>query len=140
MHLTVIRRAEHEYFAPDFVPLAERPAALYPHVATRPTPETRPTATARGVKLHAEINHGRWVVCCPEPGCGGAVVASPDDRRFYCPYCLNDAHGNRFIRVIFPEKVLEIELLLSPRAESNRNWKPGETLNDLRRENEENGL
>ena len=85
--------------------------------------------------VRAYMNWGRWVVDCPA-GCGGAELASSNR----CASC-----GEEY-RVDFPPERQAIERLLALRPEtkkgvaSHRNWRPGETLADLRRENIEHGV
>ena len=78
----------------------------------------------------ARVNYGRWIADCPD--CAGAELVEPG-KLFSCRSC-----GAEPRRVVFPDERGEIEelLLARPMAE-NRNWEPGETLADLRRENEE---
>lgn len=92
------------------------------------SPEAR-AATAGEVR--AEVNHGRWLARCPR--CPGAELVQPDDPVMWCLSC-----GAGPYRVRFPRERRQIEalLLLRPRPEA-RNWRPGESLDDLRRENEE---
>lgn len=86
----------------------------------------------------ARVNHGRWLWDCPL--CGGAQVCTPADPRAFCVECWNGG-SDRWWPVLFPEERADIELVLDARPlEQNRNWSPGETVMDLRRENVEHGL
>jgi hypothetical protein len=78
-------------------------------------------------------NHGRWIVDCPF--CRGAQLASPTDRRFLCADCGNVNVGGKWLRVIWPADPAAIEAALLVRPLENRNWWPGESPSDLRREN-----
>lgn len=84
--------------------------------------------------LHAEINHGRWVVQCE---CGEAQLTHPDDPWFMCGTCANEHKGWSWRLVVFPENRAEIERLVDARIHDNlRNWKPGETVEGFVLENE----
>lgn len=88
----------------------------------------------RAVAVAAYANHGRWVVECPD--CRGAQLASPSDPRFMCNCCGNVAAGGAWRPVIWPKNRDAIEEQLAARPPENRNWSPGESLAQLRRENE----
>lgn len=89
----------------------------------------------------AYVNHGRWCVDCPH-GCGSAQYASRKDRRFFCVDCDN-AGDPRWIPVDWPSDLeigaIEAALLARPDVTS-RNWKPGETIEQLVAENAEHDL
>lgn len=145
--MTIIA-AEHEYkLAPAFdeIPLVHRPHLLYPAAAQRISPTLLPTKLHRRLEIIAYVNHGRWLADCPDPTCGGAVVASPADPRFYCPYCLNHNADGQLIRVVFPDQdtlaEAEAELLKRPhRSVMNYDPRLGETAATLRAENDEHGI
>lgn len=135
----MIRTAEHEYYEIPEIPLAERPAALHPHLAMRPRPAERPTRTASGAGVVAYVNWSRWVADCPTEGCYGALVVSAEDPRFYCPYCFNEPAGNQYLAVSFPDAATRdaiAEQLLARPFEANRNWLPHESVADLAAEND----
>ena len=98
-----------------------------------PAPETH------SMVVYAEVNHGRWIVNCPF--CPGAEFADPEDKRFYCLSCGNEDVEGQWLKVKWPQtrNKIEIELLKRSR-ERNRNWRPGETVKDLIRENVRNGV
>jgi len=103
-------------------------------------------ADVRG-EVTAYINHGRWVVDCPDIACNSALVVSTANPVFLCPDCLNDQlNGAKWAAVVFPDDRLAIEKMLLYRPASNpahaqsRNWLPAETLADLRKENEDHSL
>lgn len=81
-------------------------------------------------KIAARVNHGRWIVECPQDRCGGAQLASQIDLRFVCVEC-----GAGPYKVVWPKTRAAIEEALEPRPEANRNWHPGETVKDLHAEN-----
>ncbi len=83
--------------------------------------------------VRAKINHGRWLVLCPN--CPSAEFLF-NDKRFFCSECKNEAIGGELYRVIMPMKKSQIEALLESRSISNRNWQYPETVDDLIRENE----
>jgi hypothetical protein len=85
---------------------------------------------------YAEVNHGRWIAKCPF-GCGGAEMVDFDRPSFFCCGCRNTPTFNRPVIVVVPENREAIEAVLLKRPEHpNRNWRPGETLDDLIAENE----
>jgi hypothetical protein len=88
----------------------------------------------------AYVNHGRWCVDCPFPGCSSSQYASRGDHRFFCVDCGSEG---RWVFVTWPadDEVAVIEALLElrPIAET-RNWRPGEPVAALAAENEAQGL
>lgn len=89
--------------------------------------------------LYAEIDKGSWRVMCE---CREAFVIDYGED-YFCPNCLNLAHGGKARKVIFPSHNdrMRIEELLSRRPNpNNRNWLPHETVKDLERENEAHGI
>ncbi len=94
-----------------------------------------PVGFATDIVARARLEHGRWLVDCPLPGCAGAQYASKTHRQFHCVDCLHQATPaeGRWIRVKWPANVLEIEEALAERDRpGNRNWIPGETVAALR--------
>lgn len=76
-------------------------------------------------RIHAVVNHGRWVVECPV--CASAQIGEPTDQRFYCGQC-----GNGWFKVVYPDNFMEIEAVLAKVAlPENTNWLPGESVQDL---------
>lgn len=116
VHLAVAAdRASHTY---------GRPVVF----TTLPRFPQRPS-TERTVRAYA--NHGRWVWDCP---CGCAQVCSAVDPRAFCVGCFNGGDG--WWPVVWPARVDDIAELLGRRPdEEARNWKPGETLEQLQAEN-----
>lgn len=87
--------------------------------------------------VKAYVNHGRWVVECPD--CHGAQLACKTDRRFMCHCCGNQYVGGRWRAVVWPSErqVAAIEKLLVARPdEVNRNW-VGESFAKLKQENDD---
>jgi hypothetical protein len=102
-----------------------------------------PSAVAPGDPLPARIYEDKWIVDCDYPGCGGASFVWPDAPRFLCAECFNGAQGGLWRRVALPaeEDAAEIEEVLGHRAHpSERNWSPGESVDDLRKENRDHGV
>ena len=80
----------------------------------------------------ALVDHGRWIINCPDSGCVGAIMAQ-EGWPFICPFCVDE--GKRYRNVDWPDPgtrtAVEQNLLLRPQAE-NRNWNPlTETLEDI---------
>jgi len=113
-----------------------------------------------GKPVYAEVNFGQWLAVCE---CGGAESVDPDEPIFYCFSCGNYTNHGKPRKVIFPPKkeIKDIETVLLKRpviikggthmiertinarpaiidnkGVLSRSWKPGETVKDLRKENE----
>ena len=86
-----------------------------------------------GKPLYAYVNHGRWIVKCE---CGGAEKAW-EEGYFMCMSCFNSANRHKYRLSVFPEDRKQIEELLIDRPLVNRNWKAGETIEQLKTENKE---
>lgn len=113
-----------------------------------------------GKPVHAEVNFGQWIAQCE---CGGAESVHWDEPIFYCCSCGNYANHGKPRAVIFPSKkeIKDIETVLLKRpvivkggthmiertvnarpaiidekGVLSRSWIPGETVKDLRKENE----
>ena len=85
-----------------------------------------------GVATDAYVNHGRWVADCPL--CPSAQVVDRGCPEMWCPQC----EPGGWFTVVFPEDASAIEVVLDMRPRiNNRNWVPGETVEDLVRENAE---
>lgn len=93
------------------------------------------------ITAEARLEHGRWIVDCPL-GCGGAQFASKAHKKFFCVDCLHrgpneegsKAEG-RWVRVKFPRDLDDIEEeILLRKKDQHRNWKPGESIDQLRGE------
>jgi hypothetical protein len=82
--------------------------------------------------IFARINDGRWIADCP--WCPSAIVADPDDPRFFCVHCTTGAH---WVRIIFPDELKEIEAILNARSHvKHRSWQPGESIHFLKAESD----
>lgn len=96
-------------------------------------------AAASAPVVEAEINHGRWIARCPF--CAGAELVDLADLRFWCLSCDMTGGGGRWLPVKLPAQRAAIEAALCARPDAaNRNWRPGESLTRLRRENADRGL
>lgn len=114
-----------------FVGLATRAGVAVPPIEQ--VAESAPPTTLR-------IDQNRMIADCPD--CGGAVYQWRDGPHLLlCPDCWNGAIGGRWRPVTVPANLAEIETILLARPlPANRNWHPTETLDDLRRQNAENGV
>ena len=88
----------------------------------------------------ASIDRGRWIVQCSV--CASAVNASVRTPYFICVGC---GSSGKWLRVVFPDRRLEIEEILMMRpgfrtSAPNRNWIPGEIVFDLLFENVIHGI
>lgn len=92
----------------------------------------------------AYLSHGRWVIDCPVCNLGWIV-------QIETPFAIYDANHKPFAScmkcgwkptaVQFPAEYSEIQRLMSLRPKDiNRNWRPPETIADLRIENAANGV
>lgn len=116
-----VTRAEDMYTPPPsrpadawrLVPPAERVVRWYEERAQRRLP--RPTGTVLGVRLYAQINHGRWVACCPE--CNSAQITTPADPRMYCVECLSG-----WFVVVFPTDTTAAERSIEQQPVREQNW------------------
>ena len=113
-------RAEAFYFPPpsqpatdwDLVPPAER---VWRWVELRQQRRLEPpSAFILGHRIHAQINHNRWVADCP---CGSAQVVTPADPRMACTEC-----GFGWVRLIFPGDPEAVEAALTDLLPHERNW------------------
>lgn len=125
------------------LPLAEWAFHRYPPVLPEKLDLSRRGRMVRGLKIKAEVNHGRWVGRCTF--CSSAQVVSPSDPRFLCAGadgCANAEARGAFVRIVFPPaaECAAIEAALVCRPRENRNWTHGETAANLRKENRAHGL
>lgn len=95
--------------------------------------------------IAAFIDHDRFIAECPR--CHWAIQGTPEElaRSFVCgvlPDGRNLGQGCGFSdRVQIPAEAETIRRVLNARPRSeDRNWKPGETVADLRIENAVHGL
>jgi protein-arginine kinase activator protein McsA len=86
--------------------------------------------------VEVRFNHGVWQTGCPF--CGSAQHAAETVRLFYCAVCMNHDVGNRTVPAKWPRNAAAVEEQLGRRPfPRQRNWEPGETIRDLKREDEE---
>jgi ribosomal protein L37AE/L43A len=118
---------------------APPPAHLWPLLLTAdPDAVSLPKGVAKTPTVAARVNHGRWQTECPF--CLSAQHASSGDRLFYCANCMNAAAGHKTLRVTWPRDPAAIEAILAARPHARyRNWDPGETIRDLKRQDAEWG-
>jgi hypothetical protein len=108
--------------------------------------------------LDARMNHGRWIVDCPQEGCHGADLVRPGED-FVCSDCYIEAAlaeggavgatararamalaRGEVYGVQLPAEKAAIEAALRARPLEHMNWQPGETLDLLRQENAAHGV
>ncbi len=88
--------------------------------------------------MNAYLNHGRWVVACAADDCRATLFAD----RLACE-CHDESVCDHPavpcgapIVAVFPEGRGDIDRLMSRRPRrTNRNWAPGETVDQLKAEN-----
>ncbi len=99
--------------------------------------------------MNAWVEYGRWIVDCSADDCGAVLFADrprfPEDNygklslRCVCydvAVCDHPAIPcGAPIEATFPPRRADIDRLLNSRRRPNRNWSPGETLADLKRDN-----
>jgi hypothetical protein len=98
-----------------------------------PMPPVFKVGTSSAPALKVYLNHGRWVVNCPD--CNGAQLACFDDKRFMCNECANVAVGNLWRVIVWPEDRRAVEEAVAARPVLNQNWVAGESIADLLRQN-----
>lgn len=108
-----------------------------------PRPFTMPQGVAVDDPLIVRVDHGRWVVDCPD--CASAQLAARTDPRFFCVECLNVGVGGLWRQVQWPpdSEVDAVEGLLAERPDRRtRSWlgRGREPLEHLRAENHAHGL
>jgi hypothetical protein len=100
-----------------------------------------------GKPVEARLDFGRWLADCE---CGGAEYVSHTEPVFYCMSCGNAQYGGAARPVVFPKNREQIEVLVLERPVIgndpirqkpvipglSRSWNPGETLKELRKQNE----
>lgn len=88
----------------------------------------------KSAAIHALVNHGRWVVSCPD--CASAQLACPSDRRFMCHECANIAIGVRWRPVLWPKDPAALSDALAGRTDrALQNLDPGETVEQVLEQN-----
>jgi hypothetical protein len=91
--------------------------------------------------VEAFITTSRWVASCPY--CNDALPVSKVRPIFWCVKCRMRRNDGHALNVIFPapQMTREIETILSMRPDTwTRNWKPGETVTFLAKENLAHGF
>lgn len=97
--------------------------------------------------LPVYMSWGMWVAKCPRPGCHNAErfgqcddgsVGGLTGRAFHCRQ--NKGGCGLTCGVDWPDRIEEIEFMLRSRPLGAQSWFPGETVDDLLRENVEHGL
>lgn len=119
----------------DVLELAARQGAAIPPVSDVDTAAT---------PAYAEVNPldpiepvARWIARCPDCAGGASYVWIDGPHIMFCLACCNAGIGRRWRPVVVPAERLAIERLLSLRPlSSQRAWSPGETLEQLRAEND----
>ena len=97
-------------------------------------------------RAHAVAYHnwGRWVADCPNTACRNAEDIAGSV--FHCSCraagaCAHDGACRTVAPIDWPDDVDEINRLLALRTSpANRNWLPGESVDDLRTENIEHDV
>jgi hypothetical protein len=127
------------YFGPD--------VTLTEHAVHNPNSVQDYTPPASGVSSDrtttAYVSGGVWVARCPEAGCRGVEMVRFSDRQFFCCECRNASVGHHPILVELPdEHVAEtVDRILELRpVPASRNWRPDESVDDLKRENLMHGV
>lgn len=107
-------------------------------IATMSKERTRPFIPPQGEAAEpvvmVRVNAGVWQACCPF--CASAQHAA-EGGWFYCGGCQNEATGHTLIPQVWPEPKLRqaVEAQLGERpAKQWRHWEPGETIADLKRQ------
>ena len=125
---------------PQYRPLDYRGFLARRRVENGIEPVELPQGEEVGGDISGYVSAGRWIVECPN--CGEGYLVDDQDLLFQCSACGTDGQWKR---VIMPADRDEIDrlLLLRPGWQGqapHRNWAPGETVDDLRRENIEHGV
>ena len=114
----------------------------------------------KGKPVKAEINFGQWIAKCPD--CNGAEAVDPSEPILYCFSCGNFSQNGSPRPVEFPPEkerkaiekeilkrpvkicggthyieraILAIPMVLSEEGLLSRSWIPGETLEEIKRQN-----
>lgn len=114
--------------------IIDRPAALLSFQAQLLERQNKPAPRASERPLMARVNHGRWLGDCQ---CGDAPLIDPEWRLAACLHC--GAVYSASIELPDDWQAIDAALMKRPDA-INRNWTPGETLEDLERENDSHGI
>lgn len=118
-------------YAVSGIPAARGAEWIHHQLRSSTAPLSAATDPESGVPAY--VNHGRWVVDCPD--CRNAQLACRTDHRFMCNECGNVAVGNLWRPVIWPANAQKIESLLENRPRENQNWEPDESRVSLATQN-----
>lgn len=87
------------------------------------------------MRTRARVNWGRWIADCADRWCSSAEKLRPGQTAIVCTNC------KQISKVEWPSNPGSIDAALRLRpVPDTRNWFPGETVEDLIRENTEHGL
>jgi hypothetical protein len=81
-------------------------------------------------EVTARVDHGRWVGDCglwddaTGRTCLNTQAVDPDDERFFCVACNNDAVEGRWRPVAWPADVAAVEATLDELDAPEQNWPP----------------
>lgn len=121
--------------------------SLAEHAARSPNPMLDTTLPAAGLAGNAtttaRVSGSCWIADCPNPDCAGAEFVNFTDPRFFCCACRNASWNHQPLPVQLPTDKMRAQIetvLLERPLPDTRNWAPGETIADLKRENREHGL
>lgn len=95
----------------------------------RPIPEPA-AGPPVGPPVMARVDMGRWLGDCDlddpirKGVCRAAQYLHPDDRRFYCHICNNQAVGGRWRLVVWPPDRGAVEGPLDGLPPRDQNWRP----------------
>jgi len=86
--------------------------------------------------VYAIVSQGKWTVRCPGKDCFGEILVEEHAPLHFCPDCMNVENDFKPQRIIFPH-VKDLHILFSKRPDYRlRNLEPGETAEDIRKQNE----
>ena len=87
--------------------------------------------------LQAQVTEGLWFASCPD--CKTPVIVDNQEPSFFCTTCLNAGNDGHPYAVDFRGKAEVEELFARRKDPRTRNWLPGETIEDLKREQRTRG-
>lgn len=92
------------------------------------------TDLADALPLLARVDHGRWLVDCDT--CKSAEAIWYDAPMMFCRSCRNPSTHGMWRKVALPKERNDIIAILNLRPTQHQNWSPGDTLEELRADNE----
>jgi hypothetical protein len=108
------------------VPIARRDGLALPGLAE----------VANAEPIIATVHEGRWIVSCPDCRTDHQI-AFDQDALYMCANCWNESLGGEWRRVAFPVEREAIEaVLMERRRRVHQNWTAGESLVELREQNQ----